>query len=117
VFQLLLHKPISGFAVAAGDVRASVRVAILVNMGIRYFAMADARMTQPDALAALRPDLDLDPRNEHAALRERKGTLAGLVADGTMSRADVKDAVERLNERLAEIDRAGRNSSPRGPTH
>ncbi|GAA1849978.1 recombinase family protein [Microbacterium koreense] len=69
--------------------------------------LAEARLTQPDALAALTPDLDTDPlHNEHAALTERKATLAGLVADGTMTRADVRDAVERLNARLTEIDRA-----------
>jgi site-specific DNA recombinase len=68
--------------------------------------LAEARLTQPDALAALTPDVDMDPLlGEHATLSARKATLAGLVADGTMSRADVRDAVERLNERLAEIDR------------
>lgn len=68
--------------------------------------VAEARLTQPDALAALTPDVDVDPlRAEHATLTERKADLAGLVADGTMSRADVKEAVERLNLRLAEIDR------------
>lgn len=68
--------------------------------------LAEARLTQPDALAALTPDVDIDPlRDEHVALTERKAILAGLVADGTMSRTDVKDAVDRLNERLAEIDR------------
>ncbi|WP_223690980.1 recombinase family protein [Leifsonia poae] len=68
--------------------------------------LAEARLTLPDALAALTPDVDVDPlRDEHATLTERKATLAGLVADGTMSRADVKDAVERLNERLTEIER------------
>jgi hypothetical protein len=68
--------------------------------------LAEARLTLPDALAALTPDVDVDPlRDEHATLTERKATLAGLVADGTMSRADVKDAVDRLNARLAEIER------------
>lgn len=68
--------------------------------------LAEARLTQPDALAALTPDVDIDPlRAEHTTLTERKADLAGLVADGTMSRADVKEAVERLNLRLAEIDR------------
>lgn len=68
--------------------------------------VTETRLTKPDALAALTPDVDLDPlRDEHAMLLERKATLAGLVADGTMSRADVKDAVERLNVRLTEIDR------------
>lgn len=67
--------------------------------------LAEARLTQPDALAALTPDVDIDPlRAEHATLTERKADLAGLVADGTMTRADVKDAVERLNVRLAELD-------------
>lgn len=69
--------------------------------------LAEARLTQPDALAALTPNVDTDPlRDEHAALTERKATLAGLVADGTMTRDDVREAVERLNARLAEIDRA-----------
>lgn len=69
--------------------------------------LAEARLTQPDALAALTPNVDTDPlRDEHAALTERKATLAGLVADGTMTRDDVREAVERLNARLAEINRA-----------
>ena len=85
---------------ACGLVRSMAAVDDLV------LRLAEARLTQPDALAALTPDVDIDPlRDEHATLMERKATLAGLVADGTMSRADVKDAVERLNERLAEIDR------------
>lgn len=70
-------------------------------------ALAQNRLTQPDALAELTPDVDIASlRDEQAALSERKATLAGLVADGTMSRADVKEAVERLNVRLAELDRA-----------
>ncbi|MFC6172638.1 recombinase family protein [Subtercola frigoramans] len=68
--------------------------------------LAEARLTQPDALAALTPDVETDPlRNEHATLAQRKADLAGLVADGTLSRADVKEAGDRLNARLAEIDR------------
>lgn len=68
--------------------------------------LAEARLTQPDALSALTPDVDIDPlRAEHTTLTERKADLAGLVADGTMTRADVKEAVERLNVRLAELDR------------
>ncbi|KXC06420.1 recombinase family protein [Microbacterium hominis] len=68
--------------------------------------LAEARLTQPDALAALTPDVDADPlRDEHATLTERKATLAGLVADGTMTGAEVRDHVERLNARLAELDR------------
>src|SRR6185312_635228 len=68
--------------------------------------LAEARLTQPDALTALTPDVDTDPlRNEHATLAERKADLAGLVADGTLSRADVKEAGDRLNARLEEIDR------------
>ena len=65
------------------------------------------RLSNPDALAALTPNVDIDPlRDEHTTLSERKATLAGMVADGTMTSTDVRVAVERLNERLAEIDRA-----------
>ncbi|CCE76120.1 recombinase family protein [Clavibacter nebraskensis] len=69
--------------------------------------VAEARLADPAFLATLSPDVDTDPlRAEHASLTERKADLAGLVADGTMSRADVKGAVERLNARMDEIDRA-----------
>lgn len=69
--------------------------------------VAEARLADPAFLATLSPDVDTDPlRAEHAILTERKADLAGLVADGTMSRADVKSAVERLNARLDELDRA-----------
>lgn len=68
--------------------------------------LTEARLLMPDALEALTPDVDADPlRAEQATLAERKSTLAGLVADGTMSRDDVRDAVERLNTRLTELDR------------
>jgi hypothetical protein len=68
--------------------------------------LCEARLLMPDALAALTPDVDGDPlRAEQATLAERKATLAGLVADGTMSRDDVRGAVERLNTRLTELDR------------
>lgn len=67
--------------------------------------LTSARLQQPDALAALTPNVDTEPlRNEHSALTERKATLAGFVADGTMSRDDVKAAVDQLNARLAELD-------------
>lgn len=67
---------------------------------------AEARLTMPDALAGLTPDMDTDPlRDEHASLTESKVTLAGLVADGTMTGAEVRQAVEKVNLRLAEIDR------------
>lgn len=50
--------------------------------------------------------MDTDPlRDEHAELTERKATLAGLVADGTMTGAEVRESAERLNARLAELDR------------
>jgi site-specific DNA recombinase len=69
--------------------------------------VAEARLADPAFLATLSPDVDTDPlRAEHATLTDRKADLAGLVADGTMSRADVKSAVERLNARLHELDRA-----------
>jgi len=68
--------------------------------------VTEARLSRPDALVALTPNLNIDRlRDEHASLTERKAALAGLVADGTMSPADVKGAAVRLNERLAEIDR------------
>lgn len=68
--------------------------------------LAEARLTQPDALAALAPDVNIDPlRAEHAELTEKKTALAGMVADGSMTPANVKVAVERLNTRLTEIDR------------
>ena len=67
--------------------------------------LAEARLAQPEALAALTPNVDTDPlREEHATLRERKATLANLVADGAMSKDDVKDAAKRLNARLVEIE-------------
>lgn len=68
--------------------------------------LAQNRLAQPDTLAALTPNVNTAPLiDEHAPLSERKSTLTGMVADGSMSAADVWDAVERLNARLAEIDR------------
>lgn len=68
--------------------------------------LTEARLLQPDALEALTPDLDAEPlRTEQSTLMERKAMLAGMVADGSMDPADVRDAVTRLNDRLAEIER------------
>ncbi|WP_298860819.1 recombinase family protein [uncultured Microbacterium sp.] len=69
--------------------------------------LARARLADPAFLAALAPDVDTDHlRTEQAALTDRKATLAGLVADGTMSRDEVREAVAGLNARLAELDQA-----------
>ena len=68
--------------------------------------LAEARLTQPDALAALTPDVDIDPlRAEYAALAERKGDIVGLIAEGHLSRDDARDKLRPLNERLEELDR------------
>lgn len=69
--------------------------------------LAEARLADPAFLAALVPDVDADPlRAERDALADRKATLAGLVADGTMSDDDVREAMAQVKARLAEIDSA-----------
>lgn len=69
--------------------------------------LVEARLSQPDVLAGLTPDVDTERlRDRHIELTERKAALAGLVAEGLMSRGDVKKAVEGLNEQLAVIDDA-----------
>lgn len=68
--------------------------------------LAEARLTQPDALAALTPDVDVDPlRAEHTTLTERKADIVGLIAEGMLTRDDARRDLRTVNERLADIDR------------
>ncbi|BBH16796.1 site-specific recombinase DNA invertase Pin [Nocardioides baekrokdamisoli] len=74
-------------------------------------AVLAARLRQPDALAALRPGIEgrddaVDLLAEHTALRERLTGLAALVADGTLTPDDVREAVEPLRARLADVETA-----------
>lgn len=70
-----------------------------------------ARLRQPDALDALRPgvegrDKTADLLTEQTAIRERLAGLAALVADGTLTPDDVREAVEPLRARLADVEAA-----------
>jgi site-specific DNA recombinase len=78
----------------------------MANVDALVLAVLYARLTRQDARDALTPDLDLDPLRATAeALRGRKSDLAALVADGTMSAADVRAAAARLDDELAEVER------------
>jgi site-specific DNA recombinase len=64
-----------------------------------------ARMAQPDAAALLAPAADLDAlRAEAVELRKRRDDLAGLLADGLLSREAVAEQAGKLTRRLAEVE-------------
>lgn len=68
--------------------------------------LAADRLTQPDALEALTPNVDIDPlRSEHVALTESKADIVGLIAERLLTRDDARDRLLPLNARLAELDR------------
>lgn len=74
-----------------------------------------ARLSQPDALAALTPQpVDVSELlTEQEAIKARLRKLALLVADGTLTDEDVRAAAEPLRVRLAEVQRRiGAASTP-----
>lgn len=63
------------------------------------------RLSQPDAAALLAPAVDLDAlRAEAVELRNRRDALAGLLADGLLSREAVAEQAGRLTRRIGEIE-------------
>ena len=77
------------------------------------------RLSRPDAIYLITvKDNGTDTRaltTEAATLRARKDNLAADYADGVLDRAQVKVATERLNARLAEIERQLTAASSRSP--
>ncbi|SNR95290.1 recombinase family protein [Blastococcus mobilis] len=64
-----------------------------------------ARMARPDAAGLLAPAADLDAlRAEAIELRDRRDTLAGLLADGLLSRESVTEQAGKLTRRLGEVE-------------
>lgn len=69
-------------------------------------ALVVARMSQPDAARLLESDLDVaELRSRASELRDRRGALAALLADGLMSPADVRTQAERIGAELADVER------------
>ena len=68
--------------------------------------LAEDRLTEPDALTALTPDVDIDPlRDEQAALAQSKADIVGLIAEGLLSREDARTQLQAITTRLAGLDR------------
>ena len=64
-----------------------------------------ARLSRPDALALLTPDEDVDAlRAEATDLRDRRDSLAALLADGLLSPAAVRTQAGKLSKDLDAID-------------
>ncbi|WP_427018597.1 recombinase family protein [Pseudarthrobacter sp. P1] len=64
-----------------------------------------ARLALPDATAALIPRDDLEPLRKQAIdLRERRDTLAALLADGLMSAKAVREQSGKLSTQLLEVE-------------
>src|SRR5665647_1062329 len=73
-----------------------------------------ARLALPDALALLTPDEDVDAlRGQATALRDRRDTLAALLADGLLSPAAVRVQAGKLAKDLDGIE--GRIAAGRDP--
>jgi site-specific DNA recombinase len=68
-------------------------------------AVVIARLSLPDAVSLVAPDVDLDAlRAEAVELRDRRDALAALLADGVLSAAAVAEQAGKLTRRLAEVD-------------
>ena len=64
-----------------------------------------ARLSRPDALALLTPDEDVDAlRAEATDLRDRRDSLAALLADGLLSPAAVRTQAGRLSKDLDAVE-------------
>lgn len=62
------------------------------------------RLSQPDALALLTPTIDVKPLVEQSqALRQRRDDLAGLLAEGVLSAAAVRDQSARILKQLEDL--------------
>ncbi|WP_207346413.1 recombinase family protein [Arthrobacter sp. E3] len=75
-----------------------------------------ARLALPDAAAALIPGDDLEPlRKEAIELRERRDTLASLLADGLMSAKAVREQSGKLSSQLLDVEGRISQASNSGP--
>jgi DNA invertase Pin-like site-specific DNA recombinase len=75
-----------------------------------------ARLSMPDAASLLSPAVDVAPLLQEAAtLRERRADLATLLAEGVLTKSDVRDQGERLNARIEEIEEAIGAAQSSGP--
>ena len=64
-----------------------------------------ARLSRPDALALLTPDEDVDAlRAEATDLRDRRDSLAALLAEGLLSPAAVRTQAGKLSKDLGDIE-------------
>jgi DNA invertase Pin-like site-specific DNA recombinase len=90
------------------------RRADLVDIEVE--AAVIARLTRPDAVARLTAEADVDAlRAEADELRRRRDDLAGLLADGLMSAAAVRERAQALTDRVGDLERqvtAAVGSSP-----
>jgi hypothetical protein len=67
-----------------------------------------ARLSQPDALGALAPDVGEDAAqlaDEIARIRERLDGLGDLYEEGALTAAGLRDASAKLKERLSDLQR------------
>lgn len=64
-----------------------------------------ARLARPDAAALLVPDVDLDAlRSQAAETRARRDALAGMLADGLLSAAAVREQAGKLTSQLGDLE-------------
>jgi DNA invertase Pin-like site-specific DNA recombinase len=79
-------------------------------------AVVVARLSQPDAVALLTPDVDLDAlRAKVTELRDRRDGLAGLLADGLLSANAVRDQAAKLTTAISEVEREIMSAVGDGP--
>lgn len=64
-----------------------------------------ARLSQPDALPLLTPDVDLDGLRARAEeLRDRRDALASMLAEGLLPASAVREQARRLREELTMVE-------------
>lgn len=64
-----------------------------------------ARLVQPDALALLKPDVDLDAlRGKADDLRGRRDALASMLAEGLLSAASVREQAGKIRADLERVE-------------
>jgi site-specific DNA recombinase len=79
-------------------------------------AVVVARLSQPDAVALLTPDVDLDAlRAKVTELRNRRDGLARLLADGLLSASAVRDQAAKLTAAISDLEREIMSAVGDGP--
>jgi DNA invertase Pin-like site-specific DNA recombinase len=79
-------------------------------------AVVIARLSQPDAVRLLLPDVDVDAlRARVTELRDRRDGLAGLLADGLLSTSAVRDQATKLTAAISELEREMMSAVGDGP--